>query len=66
MKIKGEAISEVGGDKESEADGRQWDRIISEMNSRTNGCVYQLPGYEVSGIKKKMSDFASKPEDDDA
>jgi len=40
-----------------------WTQAIAELNARAEGWVYQLPGYEVAGIKKRMDDFVREPED---
>ncbi len=48
----------------NEAETKDWAAIISELNSRADGWVYQLPGYEVSGIKKRMADMVREPEEE--
>ncbi len=48
-----------------EVAAKDWNAIIAELNRQTDGWVYQLPGYEVSGIKKRMADMVREPEEDD-
>ncbi|MBT4740081.1 MAG: DUF4340 domain-containing protein [Rhodospirillaceae bacterium] len=41
-----------------------WTQVIGDMNAATDGWVYQLPGYEVAAIKKRIADLVKEPEDD--
>jgi len=66
LKISGELSSEEKIGNEDDIENNEWNKIISDLNSRTRGWAYQLPGYEVSGIKKRMEDLASKPEGDES
>lgn len=43
---------------------KDWNKIIADLNAATEGWAYQLPGYEVAGIKKRMADLVREPEDD--
>lgn len=54
------------GEAEEDATGnaKDWTAIIAELNAKADGWVYQLPGYEVSGIKKRMADMVREPEED--
>lgn len=47
-----------------EDESKDWSSIISELNNKASGWVYQLPGYEVAGIKKRMADMVREPEED--
>ena len=49
---------------EGETESKDWQAIIAALNTTTDGWVYQLPGYEVSGIKKRMADMVREPEED--
>lgn len=39
-----------------------WKSIIAELNARTEGWVFEIPGYEVAPLKKRMSDLTKKRE----
>jgi len=36
-----------------------WSKVIDALNESSRGWVYQFPGYEVSGIKKRMKDLVT-------
>lgn len=57
-----QAESDNSGD--TEAAQKDWPQIIADLNARTKGWVYQLPGYEVAGIKKRMADLVREPDED--
>ena len=38
-----------------------WDKIMGEMNQRTNGYVFQVPAYQIAPLKNHMSDLVKKP-----
>lgn len=44
--------------------GTDWSQVIADLNARADGWVYQLPGFEVSGIKKRMEELVREPEED--
>jgi hypothetical protein len=52
-------------EESSEGDKPNWANVIAELNAKTEGWVYQLPGYEVAPLKKRMSDLVREPEDGD-
>jgi hypothetical protein len=37
-----------------------WDQIINSLNARTNGWVFQVPSYQLSILKTRMSGLADK------
>ena len=47
-----------------DSEAKDWVAIIAELNKQTKGWAYQLPGYEVSGIKNRMADMVREPEED--
>lgn len=58
-------VAPVDGESDAEArndDQRDWNHIITDLNATTEGWVYQLPGYEVAGIKKRMADLVREPD----
>ena len=57
--------AEQDGDGEAAENAKDWNAIIAELNQKTNGWVYQLPGYEVSAIKKRMDDMVRESEEDE-
>jgi hypothetical protein len=59
--------AEAAAEAEAEAEGaepKDWPAIIADLNARSAGWVYQLPGFEVAGIKKRMEEFVREIEDD--
>ncbi|NKB43309.1 MAG: DUF4340 domain-containing protein [Alphaproteobacteria bacterium] len=48
---------------ETDEDASNWTQVMAELNTATEGWVYQLPGYEVAAIKKRMADMVKEPED---
>lgn len=48
---------------DSGSDESPWAETISSMNIATAGWVYQLPGYEVAAIKKRMADMVREPDE---
>lgn len=40
-----------------------WTDVIADLNAKTDGWVYQLPGYEVAALKKRMADMVREPEE---
>ncbi|MDG2321863.1 MAG: DUF4340 domain-containing protein [Rhodospirillaceae bacterium] len=44
------------------AEAKDWNAIIADLNAKSDGWVFQLPGYEVSGIKKRMADMVRETE----
>ena len=67
VRFRGDASSIKQGvydDDGTPDESKEWATIIDELNSRSGGWVFQLPGYEVSGIKKRMEDMVREPEGD--
>lgn len=67
VRFRGDAsgVSAVSGEaSETESEIKDWNAIISDLNAQSEGWVFQLPGYEVSGIKKRMADMVREPEED--
>ena len=58
LRFKGIAPSDNSG-----SDTSSWDETIASLNETTAGWVYQLPGYEVSAIKKRMAEMVRKPDE---
>ncbi len=56
--------TEAAEGDETGAEARDWSAIIAELNARADGWVYQLPGFEVSGIKKRMDELVREPDED--
>lgn len=50
-------------DPSAEAPVKDWGQVISDLNATTEGWIYQLPGYEVAGIKKRMADLVREPDE---
>lgn len=48
---------------DADSDANTWAETIAKLNSLTAGWVYQLPGYEVAAIKKRMADMVREPEE---
>jgi len=42
--------------------GLDWSKVATEINSRSEGWIYQVPAYEVAPLKKHMSDLIKKPD----
>lgn len=51
-------------DSQVDLAAKDWPQIIADLNATTDGWAYQLPGYEVAGIKKRMADLVREPDDD--
>jgi hypothetical protein len=67
VRIQGTAPSSNSPTASSEGDGdgaeaKDWNAIIADLNAKSDGWVFQLPGYEVSGIKKRMADMVRETE----
>lgn len=50
-------------DGEVNAPKKDWQQVIADLNAQTEGWAYQLPGYEVAGIKKRMADLIREPDE---
>jgi hypothetical protein len=46
------------------SDQTEWTDVIAELNNKTEGWVYQLPGYEVAPLKKRITDLVREPDED--
>ncbi len=69
VRFRGQAREEMpAGENQSEgknvSDVKDWNAIIAALNAKAEGWVYQLPGYEVSGIKNRMADMVRELEED--
>ncbi len=58
LRFKGVAPADDSG-----TDAGAWSEMIADVNKATAGWVYQLPGYEVAAIKKRMTDMVREPEE---
>ena len=66
VKIKG---TPPPADKPASADAAKpvdlrtnWAKVISEMNARAEGWVYQVPAFQVAPLKRRMTDLLKKPD----
>ncbi|MEQ8510437.1 MAG: DUF4340 domain-containing protein [Rhodospirillaceae bacterium] len=70
LRFRGQApqevpASEVSGEEESgQVSKPNWADVIAELNAKADGWVYQLPGYEVAPLKKRMTDLVREPDED--
>jgi hypothetical protein len=39
-----------------------WNKVIADLNTRTEGWAYQVPDFQVAALKRRMSDLLKKPE----
>jgi len=45
------------------ADANDWPAVIEEINTRSKGWVYQVPGYEISALRKRMTEMLKETSD---
>ena len=50
-------------DSEAGEAAETWSKTIADLNALTDGWVYQLPGYEVASLKKRMTDMVREPDE---
>ncbi len=54
------------GSEKAGEEATNWTQVITDLNTATEGWVYQLPGYEVAALKKRVADMVREPEEDGA
>lgn len=43
-----------------------WDKIIGDLNTKSDGWVFRVPGYQVEALNRRMSDLLKKPDNQGA
>ncbi|MEE2704656.1 MAG: DUF4340 domain-containing protein [Pseudomonadota bacterium] len=56
-------INNVKGLSNDEFNSEDWGNVVDDLNENAKGWVYQFPGYEVSGLKKRMEDLITDIEE---
>ena len=65
LRFRGMASKDAATTVQSDEDAKpNWADVIAELNAKTKGWVYQLPGYEVAPLKKRMTDLVREPDED--
>ncbi len=64
IKIKAAATSGAEpkpGDSKMIDVSTDWNKIMAELNARTDGYVFQVPAYQLAALKNRMSDVLKRP-----
>jgi hypothetical protein len=59
IKLRGQAASSSTPVAEGATD---WAKVMAELNTRTEGWVFEVPAYEMAPLKKRMADITKKIE----